>query len=86
MSSFYCPFCSSRYQIHKTNSEGLLVCGQCGDPLIKKPLVNFRQIFSLIAVSAFIFPLLIMIFFVIKDFNDDKLPKNSLSSVLLKIN
>ena len=86
MSSYYCPFCSSRYQFHKTNSEGVLICGQCGDPLIKKPLVNLKQIFGLIAVSAFIAPLLIMIFFVIKDFTDEKPPNNSLSTVLLNIN
>ena len=81
MNGFYCPFCSSRYQFHKTNSEGVLICGQCGDPLIKKPLVNLRQVFGLIAVLAFISPLLIMIFFVIKDFTDEKLPSNSLSSI-----
>ena len=86
MSSYYCPFCSSRYQFHKTNSEGVLICGQCGDPLIKKPLINLRKIFGLIALSAFISPLLIMIFFSIKDINEEKLPNNSLSSVILKIN
>ena len=86
MNRYYCPYCSSRYQFHKTNSEGVLICGLCGDPLIKKPLVNLRQVFGLIAVSAFIAPLLIMIFFVINDFSDEKLPSNSLSSALLKIN
>ena len=86
MSRYYCPFCSSRYQFHKTNSDGVLICGKCGDPLIKKPLINSRQIFGLIAASAFMAPLLIMIVFVIKDLSSEKLPWNFESSTLLNIN
>ena len=83
MSRYFCPYCSSNYQIHKTRSDGVLICGQCGDPLMKKPLINSRQIFGLIAASAFLAPLLIMIVFVIKDFTKEELPKNFKSSVLL---
>ena len=85
MSRYFCPFCSSNYQIHKTRSDGVLICGQCGDPLMKKPLINSRQIFGLIASSAFLAPLIIMIVFVIKDFNKDEIPKKFESSVLLTI-
>ena len=85
MSRYYCPFCSSRYQIHKINDDGLLICGQCGEPLIKKPLVNSRQIFGLVAASAFLAPLLIMIVFVINDFTKEIPNKNSTSSVFLTI-
>ena len=85
MSRYFCPFCSSNYQIHKTRSDGVFICGQCGDPLMKKPLINSRQIFGLIASSAFLAPLIIMIVFVIKDFNKDEIPKKFESSVLLTI-
>ena len=85
MSRYYCPFCSSRYQFHKTRSDGVLICGLCGDPLIKKPLLNSRRIIGVVAASAFLAPLLIMIVFVIKDFTNEKLPKNSESLVLLSI-
>ena len=85
MSRYYCPFCSSRYQFHKTRSDGVLICGQCGDPLIKKPLLNSMRIIGLIAASAFLAPLLVMIIFVIKDFNKDKLPNNSEFLVLLTV-
>ena len=85
MSSFYCPFCSSRYQFQKTRSDGVLICGQCGDPLIKKSFINSRQIFGLVALSAFLTPLLIMIIFIINDFSKKKLPNNSESFVLLSI-
>ena len=83
MSRFYCPFCSSRYQLQKTRSDGIFICGQCGDPLMRKPLINSRQIFGLIAVSAFLAPLLIMTAFVVQDFTKENLPNNSKSSFLL---
>ena len=83
MSLYYCPFCSSRYQFHKTRSDGVLICGLCGDPLIKKPLLNLRRIIGVVAASAFLAPLLIMIIFVVNDFKKQQLPKNSESLVLL---
>ena len=85
MSRYYCPFCSSRYQFHKTRSDGVLICGQCGDTLVKKNLVNTRRIFGVVAASAFLAPLLIMIIFVFKDLTKDKMPNNSESIILLNI-
>ena len=85
MSRYYCPFCSSRYQFHKTRSDGVLICGQCGDPLVKKTVVNSRRIFGVVAASAFLAPLLIMIIFVFKDLTKDKMPNNSESIILLNI-
>ncbi|WP_269617039.1 hypothetical protein [Prochlorococcus marinus] len=85
MSRYYCPFCSSRYQFHKTRSDGALICGLCGDQLVKKPLLNSRRIIGAVAASAFLAPLLIMIIFIIKDFSKEKLPNNSDSLVLLTI-
>ena len=83
MSRYYCPFCSSRYQFHKTSSDGVLICGLCGDPLVKKPLLNSRRIIGAVAASAFLAPLVIMIIFVINDFSKEKIPINSDSSVTL---
>ena len=85
MNRYYCPFCSSRYQFHKTRSDGVLICGLCGDPLIKKTLINSRQIIGVVAAFAFITPLFIMVNFIINDFTNEKLPKNSKSLVLLTI-
>ena len=62
-----------------------MICGLCGDPLVKKPLLNSRRIIGAVAASAFLAPLVIMIMFVIKDFSKEKLPKNSDSIVLLNI-
>ena len=85
MSRYYCPFCSSRYQFHKTSSDGVLICGLCGDPLVKQPLLNSRRIIGAVAASAFLTPLLIMIIFAIKDFTEARLPTNSQSLVPLTI-
>ena len=76
MNSYYCPFCSSRYQVHKTRSDGVLICGQCGDPLIKKTLLNSRRIIGLLASLAFLAPLLFMFIYVVEDFNKEKRPNN----------
>ena len=86
MSRYYCPFCSSRYQFQKTRNDGVLICGLCGDPLIKRSFINSRKIFSFIAVSAFIAPLLLMIIFVIYDFTNNKTPERSESLAVLSNN
>ena len=85
MSRYYCPFCSPRYQFHKTSSDGILICGLCGDPLVKNSLLNSRRIIGAVAAFAFLAPLVIMIIFVIKDFSKEKHPINSDSLVLLTI-
>ena len=79
MSRYYCPFCSNRFQFQKTRTDGLFICGQCGELLIKKPLINSRQIIGLFALSAFLAPLLIMTVFVVQDFTKETLPNNSKS-------
>ena len=85
MSRYYCPFCSSRYQFHKTRSDGVLICGQCGDPLIKKNFLNCKRIVGTIASLAFLAPLLIMFIFVFEDFTNEKRPINYESLSLLFI-
>ena len=85
MSKYFCPYCSSRFQFHKTRSDGVLICGQCGDPMIKKTLMNSRQIFGLVAALAFLSPLILMIFFIMKDLNQVKPTNTSVSLVLMTI-
>tara|TARA_Y100001968_G_scaffold293506_1_gene299473 strand:- start:167 stop:427 length:261 start_codon:yes stop_codon:yes gene_type:complete len=85
MSLYYCPFCAPCYQFHKTSSDGVLICGQCGDPLVKKPLLDSRRIIGAVAASAFLAPFVIMIIFVIKDVSDERHLNNSEPLVLLTI-
>lgn len=83
MKRYFCPFCCSRYQLYKTRSDGVLICGQCGDPMIKKPVINPRQFFGWVALSAFLAPLFIMIALVINDISKERILNNSDSSAFL---
>ena len=85
MSRYYCPFCSSRYQFFQTRSDGVLICGQCGEPLMKKPLINLRQIFGLFTAIIFLAPLLLMIYSGIKDFTNEKNQSYPVSLELLTV-
>ncbi len=67
MDKYHCPYCSSFYQVQKKRSDGVMICGQCGDPLIKTQSIKPTQIFALIAATAFIAPLLITAFSFIQD-------------------
>ena len=85
MSRYYCPYCYQRNLSQKISSNGVLICGQCGDPLIKTYLINSRRIIGVVAATAFLTPLLVMIIFVVNNFTGNKLPNNSESLVLLTI-
>ena len=61
MAKYFCPYCPQQYQIHRKRSDGIMVCGQCGDELVKTPLIRPIQIIGIIAASAFLSPLLLMI-------------------------
>ena len=67
MSEYYCPFCSSRYQFHKAKGDGVLICGLCGDPLVKKTYFDYKRTICLIAATVFLAPLVVMIIFVLKE-------------------
>ena len=85
MSRYYCPFCSTRYLFNKIRSDGVLICGQCGDPLIKGPLLDTRRIIGILAASAFLAPLLMMIIFIVRDFTKEQILNNSEPLVQLTI-
>ena len=57
-----------------------MVCGQCGDPLVKVPLIRPTQIVGLVAAAAFIAPLLLMVFVFIQDQKRPQ-PKRPLSTM-----
>ena len=85
MTRYHCPFCSPRYQIHIERSDGVMICGQCGDPLNKLPFIKATQVFAFIVASAFIAPLIVMLLAFVQDSYRSQ-PKRSLlpKSVILK--
>ncbi len=76
MAKYHCPYCSPRYQIHKERSDGVMVCGHCGDPLVKIPAIKPTQIFALIAASAFIAPLIMTTFVYIRELKRPQLQRS----------
>ena len=67
MNNYYCPYCNPKYQFHKKTTSGKLICGLCGDPLVKKPLIKINQIIAIIASSSLVLPLIYTFIILIKN-------------------
>ena len=58
MIKYYCPYCNSKYQFKSISNTGKLLCGLCGEEMIKKSFINIKQIISLTIVITFVLPLI----------------------------
>ena len=58
MIKYYCPYCNSKYQFKSISNTGKLLCGLCGEEMIKKSFINIKQIISLTIVITFLLPLI----------------------------
>ena len=67
MVQYYCPYCNPKYQFQKQSSKGTLICGMCGEDLIKKPFIRLNQIIALVAASSLVLPLIYTFIFLIKN-------------------
>ena len=67
MVRYYCPYCNPKYQFQKKSSEGNLICGLCGENLVKKPIIRLNQIIALVAASSLLLPLIYTLIFLIKN-------------------
>ena len=67
MARYYCPYCNPKYQFQKQSSKGNLICGLCGEDLVKKPLIRLNQIIALVAASSLLLPLIYTFIFLIKN-------------------
>ena len=67
MVRYYCPFCNPKYQFQKQSSKGNLICGLCGEALIKKPFIRLNQIIALVAASSLLLPLIYTFTILIKN-------------------
>ena len=84
MARYYCPYCNPKYQFQKQSSKGTLICGLCGEELVKKPIIRLNQIVALVAASSLLLPLIFTFIFLIK--NQIKLPnKNYQANLTLMI-
>ena len=67
MKNYYCPYCNLKYQFHKKSTTRELICGICGDPLVKKPFIKINQIIAIIASLSLVLPLIYTFIFIIKN-------------------
>ena len=67
MVKYYCPYCNPKYQFQKQTSKGTLICGLCGEDLVKKPLIRLNQIIALVAASSLLLPLIYTFVFLFKN-------------------
>ena len=67
MNNYYCPYCNPKYQFHKKSTSGELICGFCGDPLVKKPLIKINQIIAIVASLSLVLPLIYTFIILIKN-------------------
>ena len=67
MNNFYCPYCNPKYQFNKKSNSGELICGLCGDPLVKKPFIKINQIIAIVASLSLVLPLIYTFIILIKN-------------------
>ena len=67
MVRYYCPYCNPKYQFQKQSPKGTLICGLCGEDLVKKPIIRLNQIIALIAAASLLLPLIYTFIFLIKN-------------------
>ena len=85
MVKYYCPYCNPKYQFEKINLKGNLICGFCGEDLVKKPFISLKQIIAFIAGASLLLPLIHTFIFLIN--NQIKLPKkNYQANINFRIN
>ena len=75
MVKYYCPYCNPKFEFQKQSQEGNLICGLCGEDLIKKPFIKINQIIGFIAASSLLLPLIYTFIYLIK--NQISPPKNN---------
>ena len=67
MKNYYCPYCDPKYQFHKKSKSGELICGLCGDPLVKKTFIKINKIIAIITCFSLLIPLIYTLMFLIKN-------------------
>ena len=70
MEKYYCPYCNPKYQFSKEDNAGNLICGLCGEALIKRQFIKLKQIIATLIALSFILPLIYAFTFLLMDQNN----------------
>ena len=65
MAKFFCPYCNPKYQFISNKNTDKLICGLCGEEMLKQSFFNIRQMVSLIIIITFLLPLFYSFFILI---------------------
>ena len=87
MVRYYCPYCNPKYQFQKQSPNGTLICGLCGEDLVKKPFISLTQVIALVAASLLLLPLISTFIILIKNQNNPpnkKYQANKNSLIIIK--
>ena len=83
MNNYYCPYCNLKYQFDKKSISGELICGLCGDPLVKKPFIKINQIIAIFASFSLVLPLIYTFIILIK--NQVNPPRRNYQANIIRI-
>ena len=83
MKNYYCPYCDPKYQFHKKSASGEMICGLCGDTLVKKTYIKIKQIIAIIASLSLLLPLIYTLIYLFK--NQINLPKGNYQATIISI-
>ncbi len=67
MAQYYCPYCHPIKERYKIDTNGVMICCHCGEPIHKRPFIKATQLLAWLAIAAFISPLLLMVTTFLKD-------------------
>ena len=62
-----------------------MICGQCGDPLVKTAFVKPKQVLAIISIIAFLSPLAILVIDFILNLKSSNKPKNMINLSLVSM-
>ena len=85
MARYYCPYCNPKYQFNREDKEGKLICGLCGEYLVKKSNIQIKQIVAFLVASSFILPILYLFFVVIMNQNNQELKNQKITFLSYEI-
>jgi len=71
MFAYFCPFCKNKIKLSSRVHKAELICKNCGEDLVKEPLINFTKITALIAVLSLVIPIIFSLVFSIKNFKNE---------------
>tara|TARA_B100000131_G_scaffold299038_1_gene319036 strand:- start:429 stop:710 length:282 start_codon:yes stop_codon:yes gene_type:complete len=71
MITYFCPFCKNKIKLNVRAYKTELVCKNCGEDLVKEPLIKFKKITALIAVLSLVIPIVFSLVFSIKNLKNE---------------